>query len=525
MTNRSYALMGTMFAMIILMASVAEAGAPAKQQSVSTTFTSGDVNDTYAFAKQCKGDLAKCNESLEICYDGWEECKAVITNSREKICDDGLDNDSDGYTDCADQDCKKKPYCKKPKPNPVVYNKQPKCWEKKYNGLKLSKKDANWLYDMCGIELELDGRCMTMRQVVDAFQCFHQSIDEVVETMDSTPKGDFVTHAELQQVVNDIMQYIYNLERENELQGERLDALEELLKDLEPRVAALEEEVAKVWEEIARINEEIEGLKAKDEEHDAKDDELEKLIQMCRFSDLYEDEFPLSDEEEDDLAPELRASYREKCGILADIAPTSALAIQHEEDIKYILNELAKKEKKHYAMGFGLSGFVIATFEGHAWAGGGLNVTFIQVDFDKAMIRLDGHVGAVGGLTQDEKDGGIAGVKFSVFPGTQRIFSFGLGFDFMRTGQIGPDHRWFAGDPDPHRNDYMATGHLAIEKQWVKETKSGVTLMPVLGVNAAIGLDWFEHNRPNEDGQLVGTWGVTGVFVGQVYFKLLFGFN
>ena len=30
---------------------------------------------------------------------------------KERLCDDGIDNDGDGLTDCADRDCRKDPAC------------------------------------------------------------------------------------------------------------------------------------------------------------------------------------------------------------------------------------------------------------------------------------------------------------------------------------------------------------------------------------------------------------------------------
>jgi len=62
--------------------------------------------------KYSQDDLEECSENLEICFGEMVVCREKLKHSPEKICDDGVDNDWDGYTDCKDHDCKKDPACK-----------------------------------------------------------------------------------------------------------------------------------------------------------------------------------------------------------------------------------------------------------------------------------------------------------------------------------------------------------------------------------------------------------------------------
>ncbi len=69
---------------------------------------------------QCKDDKEEETPAVEICNDGIDndndgfiDCADFDCNSKcpETNCSDGIDNDSDGFTDCEDNDCKGKSGC------------------------------------------------------------------------------------------------------------------------------------------------------------------------------------------------------------------------------------------------------------------------------------------------------------------------------------------------------------------------------------------------------------------------------
>jgi hypothetical protein len=61
--------------------------------------------------EQCQGVECEC----QFCYE--ETCDVVVTSSIEEVdcpeleCDDGIDNDEDGLTDCDDGDCEEDDAC------------------------------------------------------------------------------------------------------------------------------------------------------------------------------------------------------------------------------------------------------------------------------------------------------------------------------------------------------------------------------------------------------------------------------
>ena len=59
-----------------------------------------------------------CDDFVDNDGDGWTDCDDPDCFGNpactEQICDDGLDNDGDGYVDCNDFDCLDDPACQSP---------------------------------------------------------------------------------------------------------------------------------------------------------------------------------------------------------------------------------------------------------------------------------------------------------------------------------------------------------------------------------------------------------------------------
>lgn len=70
-----------------------------------TTCTDGET-------RSCGSDVGTCEEGIETCAGGvWGGvCVGEITPVAE-ICNDGKDNNCDGFVDCADADCSSDPAC------------------------------------------------------------------------------------------------------------------------------------------------------------------------------------------------------------------------------------------------------------------------------------------------------------------------------------------------------------------------------------------------------------------------------
>lgn len=56
-----------------------------------------------------------CNDGIDNDEDGYTDCEDIDCDSDPscavEICDDGIDNDNDGFTDCEDVDCDLDPNC------------------------------------------------------------------------------------------------------------------------------------------------------------------------------------------------------------------------------------------------------------------------------------------------------------------------------------------------------------------------------------------------------------------------------
>lgn len=77
------------------------------------------VSGLFVFPS-CKNNDASpqaeiCNDGIDNDGDGFTDCddNDCTTNSTcaVEICNDGIDNDNDGFTDCADNDCTSSPDC------------------------------------------------------------------------------------------------------------------------------------------------------------------------------------------------------------------------------------------------------------------------------------------------------------------------------------------------------------------------------------------------------------------------------
>lgn len=59
---------------------------------------------------ECKSDDDKipeeiCNNGIDDDGDGFADCEDFDCDTFECNCSDGIDNDADGFTDCEDIDC------------------------------------------------------------------------------------------------------------------------------------------------------------------------------------------------------------------------------------------------------------------------------------------------------------------------------------------------------------------------------------------------------------------------------------
>lgn len=73
--------------------------------------------------QSCKSDDDDNQASVEICDDGLDNdndgfidcadnsCDSDPNCTAPEVCNDGLDNDNDGFTDCEDNDCNADPDC------------------------------------------------------------------------------------------------------------------------------------------------------------------------------------------------------------------------------------------------------------------------------------------------------------------------------------------------------------------------------------------------------------------------------
>jgi len=81
-------------------------------QEWGTAFA-GKTWATYVHVPCYTGQPGICAEGLLSCDSGVASCQSIQSPVAE-ICDDGLDNDCDGATDCADSDCAEDPNCAAP---------------------------------------------------------------------------------------------------------------------------------------------------------------------------------------------------------------------------------------------------------------------------------------------------------------------------------------------------------------------------------------------------------------------------
>jgi len=71
--------------------------------------------------QSCKSDddsqspVEICNDGIDNDNDGFTDCEDSDCDSDSscavEICNDGIDNDNDGFTDCEDSDCDSDPDC------------------------------------------------------------------------------------------------------------------------------------------------------------------------------------------------------------------------------------------------------------------------------------------------------------------------------------------------------------------------------------------------------------------------------
>ncbi|MBU1222086.1 hypothetical protein KKF34_13770 [Myxococcota bacterium] len=76
-----------------------------------------DCNDQDCFETQACNPVEICNDGIDNDNDGFTDCKDADCDNEcddREICNDETDNDNDGYIDCDDQDCLGHEHCEKP---------------------------------------------------------------------------------------------------------------------------------------------------------------------------------------------------------------------------------------------------------------------------------------------------------------------------------------------------------------------------------------------------------------------------
>jgi len=216
------------------------------------------------------------------------------------------------------------PVATKPKPKKVKKHKKPKsdkeiCKSSKYNG---KWSHYGWDLSFCDVEASMDGYCLTVKDLHKVDKCLNKRLEAIeeldledlierVEDLEKMEKiamvdGNYVTPEQLQAVVDMIMAHI--------------KALREVVDELAPEVSKLREDVDALILRMDAIEEELAKLR-----------ELVLKHEACLFPEDHPEYYKT--DVYGKIDPE---SYREVCGVLADIP-----------EIKARLDELEKAFSEH----------------------------------------------------------------------------------------------------------------------------------------------------------------------------------
>lgn len=536
---------------------IAHAGAEAKTTTTkksTVTYSSGPMVDVFNDLEVCQGAYEDCNENLEACkFDCSGGTDKPPPPPKEKACKNKYDDDGDGLMDCEDPDCMHRKMCKE--------GFEPKKKKTCHGDPALNGIIGYWqgLYKLCGIEAEMDGTCMTMKQSYGALMCLHDQMNDLrkaiehmdmVEIHESDPvdTSKFATKKELQAQVENLMAWINsiieaNKERDKKLEG-LADELEKLKAELEKlRELVLQHEAClKPWDHPDMFETDVYG-KILSESYREKcgiladipevKDRLDAIEECLSFSDAFKrpEEFKKACEPfnwvlevqsaldgiylcMDPLHPYWNGNMEEYALACPFYTDQLCHKTEHDEALKRVdgdedkLKEICKNGKKIKAIlgeEVALAGMCFGTFRGDVFCGGVLSWTALLIKKDDhKIVEFSVFAGALAGVTPDA-DGGITyGGKVTFYPGKQEIFGIYIGYQGLSSGVFEAE---YPGEPDPDTQHHAAMAGIVLEKGWViKEVDGKIFKIGIYG-SGGLGVAYEDNNAGSG---AVGAWEAEG---------------
>lgn len=533
----------------------AQAGGDVKESSVN--FVGGNVVDLFGNYKQCLAEKAECDKKFKDCDEGLEQCQENLDTCYD-ICPNAIET-------CKGSDCPPKPEKKSEK---IPHKIKKKCWSHpRPNGLV-----GHWygLEDLCGIEAEMDGRCMTGKQAYDGLLCLLEKVNDVEDDMakltymlqsmekmttvieqDPVDTSAFVMKAELQTEVKKLMGWINSILAANAERDEKIAGLEEELLKLRDKLSELEKRL-RVIEACIWVDPEYEGFETDYEGNilpesyaavcgilghipmiEKRLDELEKKVdghlkQMQPLIDEFEEcRDPMNPMFEDprDFAKACPLTRHKMCKVM-DREEALILVDGDEKRLEAICSDPDAKPEVSHAFGPKLHMFGSFTEEG-------FNTFFIGaiLEWKGLVVKRDGKdligfsvfAGALGGVTSDSDPGIAYGARFYLWPGAQDVFGLFLGYEGLSSGIFEAEHPLFVPDPnngnepvytgdiDPDRQHHAGLLGISLGHLWPIREKNGK--LHSLGIEGSIaaGLGW------QDDALNSGLVGVFSADFGVVY--------
>ncbi|MDD4994921.1 MAG: hypothetical protein PHW53_00370 [Patescibacteria group bacterium] len=449
--------------------------------TTSSVSIDGSVADCENGKQACESKLDSCVAYLGACYD---MCPIPSMPSLPGVedCDDGVDNDGDGKKDCADPACKKDSSCKKDKVADDKPVKHKGCDDR----CQCGKKNGWWVPNGVGlpgdIEGSMDGRCLTLVQ----FHAWAWDTDTRIEDLAAALKGleALMGKCCAAKVEESEIHYDYSYSApasscECSVSPADLDMLR---KELSAFRARFQEIVNDLQAQLAdkASKGELDALAAEVKALKARLDGLDKRL----------------------------AKVEERLDDLEDrIADLEKRLAKVESDVE----ELKKAKAKNLGSGPGFHALGMVTFNGEVFAGAVVQWTILQIRGSNVTVNFKAHLGPMGGLTEDENFGMLAGGRVEIFPGTKGIFGFFLGYDHLATGY---EELWFRNHPDPKRKDDIALIGIDVGKSWPfgkdPNKPAKVSGYVRFGGTLGIGLDHYEYNINADESEPTTPQGVRG---------------
>jgi len=539
----------SLVAIIISLPFAASAGGDVVSSKVveqKTVYNGGPVIDVFNANEKCEGDLAKCEESLEACHEGKAICEAKVEKYESKKT-----------TTVTKTVHKSKD--KNPKTQCVT--------SKNLNGLY---KSSGWdgLEDICGIEAQMDGTCMTMKEAYKGLICLNDQLEkltervEELESMDKEKAGydpvdtsKFVTRPELQTAINNLIAWIESIQQANEERfkeiGERLDGMDEELARLKDKLAELESRLrlieACIWMDpeyegfktdydgniLPESYKEVCGILGHIPEIEQRLKELEK-----EFAKHVEKMQPLVDEFEEchdpmlpmwedprDFARACPLTRHKMCKVM-DRDEALEMVDGEVKRLDAICTDPDAKPSVSHAPGLKLHFFGTFVEDGFntAFVGGILEWKGLVIKRDgKDLLGFSVFAGALGGVAHGS-DAGIAyGARIYLWPGAQDVFGLFLGYEGLSSGIFEPERPMVVPDPDspghviptgeidPDRQQHAGVLGISLGHLWPIKEKNGKLHSFGIEGSLAAGLGW------QDDALNSGLIGVLSADIGAVY--------